>query len=142
MKQAQVQIGAVYVTRVSNGPLAPVVVVDCVGRRFSYATGREEGPQRYRVRRLGSQKPLPGTRTAAALHEVPETVVHMKGQPWGVHVRREFDPKNPTRKSYTVSIPEFKYTVTSVDGDVVNAATAAVLVARALVAATIFEGRQ
>lgn len=61
MKQAEIQIGQTYQTKV-NGAWVPVVVVERVAT--NYARGSHT---RYVVRRVDSEKPLSKWRTAAAL---------------------------------------------------------------------------
>lgn len=134
MKQAQVQIGGVYLTRI-GGQLTPVVVTAQAQRRSRFSSTLD-GPLRYHVRRLTESAPLPKPRTAAALREVPAVVFHMKDQPWEVLVRREFRPDDPKLRTYTVTIPAYRYAVTGFEA--ARDVDAAVLCARAMVAAAVF----
>ena len=68
MKQTEVQIGGIYLTRIC-GALAPVVVVEKIEPSRQY--DRPGTHTRYRIRREGSSSILSKSRTAAALRAKP-----------------------------------------------------------------------
>lgn len=137
MKTADVKIGRVYLTRIA-GALAPVVVTAEAPRRRKYgASGSEDrdvGPARFRVARVhGATLPLP--RSAAALREVPDTIFHMKDQPWAVRVTRDY-ALSVEPKRYNVAIPDFDFGVCGVEAK--DPVAAAVLTARGMIARAVF----
>lgn len=68
MKQSDVVVGSVYLTRIC-GALAPVVVVEKIEPSRQY--DRPGTHTRYRIRREGSSSILSKSRTAAALRLKP-----------------------------------------------------------------------
>lgn len=69
MKQANVQIGATYETRIGE-EIARVVVVRMVTELTRGAFGSKRNQTRFEVRREGESKPLPKLRAASALRPV------------------------------------------------------------------------
>lgn len=131
MKAGELKIGGTYLTRIA-GKLTPVTVVcEAPKRDPKHHTA-------YRVRHVDASNGalLPKPRTAAALRPIPATVVHMKDQPWAVLVTRDYS--DTSARFYRVRIPTFNFAPVSFEAK--DAPTAAVLAARGLVAATIFDG--
>jgi len=79
MKQAEIQVGGTYLTRIC-GSLAPVVVVEKVEPSRQY--DRPGTHTRYRIRREDSSSILSKPRTAAALRPAPAPLPARVDQRW------------------------------------------------------------